>query len=214
MVKFARFCHIYTSEKPFARKDARMALPQPPYPPQGSNPYPNAPPGYAPNAPQGYPPQAYYPPPPGYYAPPPPRKSNKRLWWIIGGAVGAFLILVVVGIILLVTTLLHTGGPARDASVAYFAAVKAHDWPTAYDKLSASLQATTKPADLQATWTRREQANGPIDHFNVTNTNVNNTNGKVTATVTGTLVYASGTSDPKVVTLVKENGNWKLSQLP
>lgn len=193
-----------------------MATPQPPYlPPLGANnPYPPAsppgytPPGYSPNAPQGY-----YSSPPGYY-PTPPRKSNRRVWWIVGGVVGGIILLAILGVILLVTTILHAVGPARDATTAYFDAVKAHDWAGAYNKLSAPLQATTKPADLQATWTRREQADGPIDHFNVTNTNVNNTNGKVTATVTGTLIYTSGASDPKIVTLVKEDGNWKLARLP
>jgi hypothetical protein len=193
-----------------------MATPQPPYPPPQGGYTPNSPTpppgympsGYAPNVPQGY-----YPPPPGYY-PAPPRRQNKRVWWIIGGVAGGIIILVTVGIILLVTTILHAVGPARDATVAYFDAVKAHDWAKAHDELSAALQATTRPTDLQATWTRREQADGPIDHFKVTNTSVNNTNGRVTATVTGTLIYTGGASDPKIVTLVKENGNWKLSQLP
>ena len=193
-----------------------MATPQPPYPPPGANnPYSGAPPpgyappGYAPNVPPGY----YPPPPPGYY-PAPPRKRNKRVWWIVGGVVGGIIILAIVGIILLVTTVLHAVGPARDATTAYFDAVKAHDWAKAYDELSTSLQATTKPADVQATWMRREQANGPIDQFKITNTSVNNTNGRATATVIGTLVYIGGASDPKIVTLVKENGKWKLSQLP
>jgi hypothetical protein len=185
-----------------------MATPQPPYtPPGANNPSPPAsPPGYAPNLPQGYYPTGYY--------PVPPKKGNKRVWWIVGSVAAGLLVLVVVGIVLLVTTVLHAVGPARDATVAYFDAVKAHDWPRAYDQLSTSVRATTKPADLQATWTRREQADGPIDHFNVTNTNVNNTNGKVTATVTGTLIYTSGSTDPKILTLVKEDGNWKLSRLP
>jgi hypothetical protein len=39
-------------------------------------------------------------------------------------------------------------------------------------------------------------------------------NGKSSATVTGTLSYASGASDPKTITLAKEDSGWKVSSLP
>ncbi|MDQ6602903.1 MAG: hypothetical protein M3Z19_09260 [Chloroflexota bacterium] len=179
-----------------------MTTPQPPY----SQPGPPPPGQYYPAGPP-----AYYPPPPAYG--PPPKKS-RRVWWIVGVIVGLFLLLIIGAFVLLGVFVFRSAGPARDATTEYFAAVKAHDWNAAQGHLSASLRARTKPADLQATWLRREQADGAIDHFTVSGTNVSSVNGKTSATVTATLSYASGASDPKIVTLVKEGDGWKLSSLP
>ncbi len=183
-----------------------MATPQPPYSPPNQPPpdyYPPTPPAYYPAPPQGYP------------APP---KRDKRQWWIIGSLIALFLIAIVAGLIIavkgLVSTVTNVVQPPRDATTAYFAAVKAHDWDAAYDRLSTRLQATTKPADLEATWLRRERADGTVDRFSAQGTKVNYANGTETATVTGTLYYASGASDLKIVTLVKEGDAWKLTQLP
>lgn len=174
---------------------------------------------------QQHPPPGYYPPgSPTYYpaspVPPPvhrPPKKQRWVWWLVG-ALAAGWILLIVGVVLLiaffVTTLSHTLGPARDATNEYFAAIKAQDWPTAQAHLNASLRASVKPADLQATWTRRAQADGPIDRFTITNTSVNSTNGRSTATIRGTLYYIGGASDPKIITLTKEDGVWRLSSLP
>lgn len=176
-----------------------MVTPQPPnY--QSS---PSGTPGYLPPQPYGY-----------YSAPPLPPKKSKRVWWIVGGIAGAFILLAIVGFAVLGVFLVRNLGPARTATTEYFAAIKAHDWNTAYDHLSTPLKATVKPSDLEATWLRREQADGPVDQFKVSGTNIKSTNGNSTATVTGTLAYASGASDPKIVTLVKEGGVWKLSSLP
>ena len=165
-------------------------------------------------APPGYPPARsgdyYFRSPPPDNAPAP--KKRRWVWWLVGGAI-VFLLLIGLAISLVVLVVRNVG-PARDATTEYFAALKAHDWMAAQAHLSASLRATTKPADLEATWVRREQADGAIDQFTVTNTNVSSVNGKTTATVTGTLSYASGATDPKIVMLVKEDDGWKLSRLP
>lgn len=139
-------------------------------------------------------------------------KKRRWVWWLVGG-LAVFLVLCAI-IVSLIVVASRNIGPARDATTEYFAAIKAHDWATAQAHLSASLRATTKPADLEATWLRREQADGAIDQFKVSSTNVRSVNGKSSATVTGTLSYASGASDPKIVTLAKEDGGWKLSRLP
>ena len=164
-------------------------------------------------------PPGYSPAPPGdyYFQSPPPEnppvaKKRRWVWWLIGGIVACLLIggLVVAFVVFAARNI----GPARDATTGYFVALKAHDWAAADEYLDASLRATVKPTDLQATWTRREQADGPIDRFTITNTSVNTTNGKTTATITGTLSFTGGASDPEIVTLVKEDGGWKLSRAP
>jgi hypothetical protein len=159
------------------------------------------------------------PPRPGdyYFRSPPPDnpptpKKRRWVWWLVGGAV-VFLLLIGLAVSLVVLGVRNIG-PARDATTEYFAALKAHDWRAAQAHLSASLRATTKPADLEATWVRREQADGAIDQFKISTTNVSAVNGKTTATVAGTLSYASGATDPKTVMLVKEDNSWKLSSLP
>ncbi len=164
-------------------------------------------------------PPGYLPAPPGdyYFRSPPPEnppgaKKRRWIWWLIGGIVALLLIGGLV--ISLIVFAARNIGPARDVTTGYFVALKAHDWAAADDYLSASLRATVKPADLQATWTRREQADGTIDRFAITNSNVTATNGKTTATIGGTLSFTGGVSDPKIITLVKEDGNWKLSRLP
>jgi len=177
---------------------------QPPYGQPGAAP----PPGYYPTYPTG--PPGQYPPPPAYGPPP---KKRRRVWWVVG-VVGGLGVLLIVALVLLGVFVVRSAGPARDATTGYFIAVKAHDWNAAYDHLSASLRATTKPADLQVTWVRREQADGAIMQFTVSDTNVRSVNGQTSATVTGTLSYASGASDPKIVVLAKEDGGWKLSSLP
>jgi len=93
-------------------------------------------------------------------------------------------------------------------------AIKAQDWNTAHSLLDDDLAAKTTPTDLQTTWQRRVAADGAIDHFTFGGTNVSNFNGRVSGQVTGTLVWQGGASDPKIITLVQEGGQWKLSSLP
>jgi hypothetical protein len=114
----------------------------------------------------------------------------------------------------LFTGLKHGIDQTQGATTAYFDAVRAHDWNAAHDLLDANLAGKTTPADLQATWQRREQAGGAIDRFTFRSTNINNTNGRVTAQVKGMLHYQGGAADPKIITLVQEGGKWKLSSLP
>lgn len=143
---------------------------------------------------------------------PPDPKKHRWVWWLVGGVIVFLLLIGLAGS--LVVLGVRNIGPARDATTEYVADLKTHDWMAAQAHLSASLRATTKPADLEATWLRREQADGAIDQFKIASTNVSVVNGKTTATVTGMLSYASGATDPKTITLVKEDTGWKLSSLP
>lgn len=150
-------------------------------------------------------------PPPGSYAPLP--RKRRRGWWIAGGVVAGIALLALLGFAF-VSSIIGQVTPVNAAATEYFDAIKAHDWATAHAQLSAALRGTTKPSDLETTWLRREQADGAVERFAATNTNINNTNGRVTATISGTLAYHTGASDPKIITLVKEDGAWKLSRLP
>jgi len=198
-------------------------------PPDGPPPYPLGPPlmpahpPFGPPAQPGYPP---YPPPPGGYVPypppgyppagypPPSRRGNPQR----GKAIAFVVVLVLVGLGLAIFSgvrALSSGlAPPRDATVAYFDALKAHDWQRAQSYLASPVQRTTSPADLERTWLRREQADGAIDRFDAPNVNIQSLNGVTKATVGGTLHYVSGASDPKIITLVQESERWKLADSP
>jgi hypothetical protein len=171
-----------------------------------------APPPY--NTSAGYP----YGPPPGYVAPP-PQKSNRGCW-IAAGIVG------VLALCCLGASALGIGGAfvARraagnviepgNATSGYFDAIRDHNWTAAQGYLDSQLRAANSPTALQTTWTAREIPNGRVTGFSISSTNVSTNNGKTTATVSGTLSYARGTSEFKTVNLVKEGSDWKLSALP
>lgn len=170
------------------------------------------------NDPQTPPPYPQY-IPPGYnplppVMPQPPRRS-RRLLWI---ALPLVVLLLIGGLVLLIgraVTSIKTGvDETQAATTSYFVAITAHAWNAVHDVLDADLAAKAPPADLQATWQRREQADGAIDHFVFSGANVSNFKGHVSAQVTGTLVYQEGAFNPKIITLVQEGGKWKLSSLP
>lgn len=164
--------------------------------------------------------------PPGYlgsppgYPPTPPKKSN-TVWWVLGGGlVGLLALCACIGLFSVgaiggsvVALFRATAGP-RDATTAYYEAVAARDYATAQSYLNSPLRSTITPRALEATWKLREAASGPVVTFDISGTNISTTNGNTTATVTGTLRYTSGASEPKTVTLVKEGDDWRISSAP
>jgi len=167
------------------------------------------------NAPSSPPPPGGYPAggiPPFVPAGSPPPQRNNRRWLWIGGGIAGVLLLCCVGVAALFGTTLFkaTAGP-RDATNGYFNAVKARDYATARTYLSASLGTATTAASLQATWSQREGRHGAVTGFSINSTDVQYSG---TATVGGTLKYANGGTEAKTLTLVKENGAWKLTTLP
>lgn len=177
------------------------SYPPPPYPPAGQPGYPYAPPTI-PGAPFGLP--AYQ----------PLRRSNRARGWLIALVVVIVLVGFGLSIYSGVRALMGGLAPPRDATIAYFDAIKAHDWQRAENSLAAPVQQMVSAADLQQTWTRREQADGAVTRFDATNVNIQAVNGVTRATVGGTLHYASGASDPKIVSLIKEGDQWKLTASP
>ena len=156
--------------------------------------------------------------PVGYAAPPPgPPRRRSRTGWYVGGGIVALLLLCCLGAVVFsaligggVFALFRVTAGPRDATTGYFQAVENGDWVGAQGYLSASLRSRTTPADLQARWARRMATTGPIAGFTVTGTNITNN----TATVSGTLRYQGGTSEPETLTLVEEGDGWKITSLP
>ncbi len=195
-----------------------MAAAPPPYGPNNAGGYPAQP------APNATPPMGGYPsgygPPPGSYPPAPPPKNKRGLW--IGLGIAGLLLLCCVGVVgmsaifgprLFQSAAGNITG-AQNAAKGYYDAVGAHSWSKAHGYLSKTLGATVSENSLQTLWTAQEISTGRVSSFNVTGTNIASNNGVTTATITGTVRYAKGTSDTKTVHLVKENGDWKISTLP
>jgi hypothetical protein len=144
-------------------------------------------------------------------------KSNRVKRWLSGALVGLLfscIVIIILGVLLgrsFIPFLTQATAGPRTATLECYEAIEARDWARAYNYLGASLRSSNTPAGLEVLWGRRAAANGAIDRFEVTGTTIT-TNSK--ATVSGTIYYKTGVSEPKIVTLVNEKGAWKLSTLP
>ena len=193
-----------------------MSAPPPYNPPQGAP----SPGGFGQAPPSGQPPPYGQPPgfggsPPGHHVSP-PKRGNRGL--LIGGGIALLLLCcigaVVVGAVALVGGAIGGTSAAREAATGYYEAVRDHEWADAHDHLSTSLGTAVSESALQALWTAQEISTGRVTDFSVTNSNVSTNNGRTTATITGTVRYARGSSETKVVNLIKEGDDWRLATLP
>jgi hypothetical protein len=135
-----------------------------------------------------------------------PLRPSRPLWWHIGVLVGMvllFLVLLGGGLFFILRS--ASAGP-RDATSGYFAAFGAGDWASAHDRLSAAQRDQLTPADLAALWATQERAHGPVAGFNTTGFRINNDR----ARITGRLRYRDGTTESRIVQLVREGGSWKV----
>ncbi|HEY8600893.1 MAG TPA: phage terminase large subunit family protein [Thermomicrobiales bacterium] len=135
-----------------------------------------------------------------------PLRPARPLWWHIGVLVGMVLLfLVLLGGVLFVILRSASAGP-RDATSGYFAAVGAGDWASAHDRLSAAQRNQVTPGNLAASWGIQERAHGPVAGFDTTSFSIKN--GR--ARISGKLRYRDGTTESRVVQLVREGGSWKI----
>ena len=100
-------------------------------------------------------------------------------------------------------------GPARSTVVGYIDDVRAGDYPGAYERLCDRVRTTMTREDFA----RIQAAQLKISRYEVTGVNVNNYNGRLTATATVEMVQEStGAQATQAVGLVKENGEWRVCQ--
>jgi hypothetical protein len=160
-----------------------------------------------PQPPAGYPPPAVYPSytpqgQPGYVGTPAATtapKMNRNL--LIGlGAAGA--VVVVLLIILFAVVLPSTPSKTLDA---FCNALKAQDYQTAYNQFSTRVQALGSEASFASAAGQSQIAscthNTPVESGN-------------TATGSITFFSSAGQQSTGAVTLVKENGTWKIDNFP
>lgn len=178
----------------FAHYDAneQRASQQPPPPPTYQQQYPAA--AYA----------QYAPPLAPAYAPVPVRKKSHRGLWIT--LISIFVLLVVACVAVGAVVYANRSTPTRTLS-AFCSALKANDYHTAYQQLSASAQSTKSESDFTTTF---EKVGGAKD---CTFTNVNENSSTATATVTLTLNLATIPPINYDSRLVNENGTWKIDAL-
>lgn len=153
--------------------------------------------------------------PPG---PPPPTPSAA------GPGRGRRTIVIVVAVLLAVVLLCCVGAvgggfwlyrtvsaatePARDATTAHFDALSTGDYPAAYQRLCQDRRDTLSETE----YVRQESAAGQIAGYDIVGVNVSTTNGRTSGTVTVEVTYDSGAQRQEIVTLVQENGEWRVCQ--
>ncbi len=95
-------------------------------------------------------------------------------------------------------------GPARRAAESYAQALVDGRWDDAHAGLCAEAQADVTPEELAAHYTAPD-----VTDYGVDGVNVQSSNGRTSADVTVTLVYADGLQDHLVLPLTDEDGSWR-----
>jgi Domain of unknown function (DUF4878) len=100
-------------------------------------------------------------------------------------------------------------GPPRATTEAFIRDLQSGDAASAYGKLCGA----TRAAVTQDRFTEMVSNRRPST-YEIVGVQVNNTNGRVSATVTARLTYADGFTDQHFFHLVKEDGTWKVCGNP
>jgi hypothetical protein len=136
----------------------------------------------------------YTEPYPGYA--PPPRRSRRRWIWV------ALIVLVILGAAGGAAAVYFTRATPEKTIDAYCNALRGQDYPSAYSLLSTTLHKSSTEADFAS----KQQA---VGHTTICKHN----NANVTGTIaTDNLTeVAGGQSFAGIISLVSENGDWKIS---
>ncbi|WFE27723.1 DUF4878 domain-containing protein [Solwaraspora sp. WMMD791] len=150
-----------------------------------------------------------YPPPPA--SPPEPKSGRgRRTTIIVVAIVLAVVLLCCVGAagvgFWLYQTISAATTPVRDAASAHLDALRAGDHAEAYQRLCAQQQALLTEAEF----VDRESAGPQITEYDIVGTTVSSTNGQATGVVTVDITDDSGAERQEVITLVEENGQWRV----
>ncbi|MGK5440991.1 Rv0361 family membrane protein [Micromonospora sp. URMC 105] len=139
-----------------------------------------------------------------------PPRDNRRTLRIVLIVVGVVLALCclggTVGGFFLYGAAKEAVGPAREATTSYLDAVRAGDHQRAYELLCREERERTSLADFG----RRQAAEPRLVDHDIAGLTVNNTNGQVRGTATVRLTTETGGASTRVLTLVKEDGAWRL----
>ena len=151
-------------------------------------------------------------PPPGgpapYWVPPGLPSGRKRSRWLTVGlpVAGGLLLLGGCGaaIVFFVSTVGGEIGPARGAGESYARALVEERWDDAHAGLCAEVQADVTPDELAAHYTDPD-----VTEYGLDGVDVRSSNGRTSAEVAITLVYADGLRDHLVLPLADEDGSWR-----
>ncbi|WFE19543.1 DUF4878 domain-containing protein [Solwaraspora sp. WMMD937] len=151
--------------------------------------------------------------PPG--TPPPPAggpSRGRRTTVIIVAVVLAVVLLCCVGVagggFWLYRTVAAATGPARDATTVHFDALISGDYVTAYQRLCQDRRDTLSEAE----YVERETAAEQIAGYDIVGVNVSTANGRTSGVVTVEVTYDGGGQRQEIVTLVQEDGGWRVCQ--
>src|SRR5215470_106464 len=101
-------------------------------------------------------------------------------------------------------------GPARDATTAFLAHLKADETSAAYASLCPAARARFSEADFAGIVHNRPR----VQSYSISATNVATVNGEVSGTVTADIRYADGSSEKRAIPLVKDGDTWRICGQP
>ncbi|MEU9741399.1 hypothetical protein AB0E12_19690 [Micromonospora chersina] len=99
-------------------------------------------------------------------------------------------------------------GPAHDSVDTFAGAMVARDFPTAYGQLCSRMRNQQSQADFVRQQSERFTSTG----YEIVGVNVTNRNGRVGAQADVRWLLPDGASGTQVLTLVKEDGDWRICE--
>ncbi|TDC38983.1 hypothetical protein E1211_05640 [Micromonospora sp. 15K316] len=138
----------------------------------------------------------------------PPKNPQRRrtLLVVIGVVLSLCCLGGVVGGFVLRDVFQEAVGPARDSVDAFAAAMVEKDFPTAYGQLCGRLRDRQNETDFARQQTESFTATG----YDIVNVNVVNTNGRLHGRADVRWTLPNGSGGTQVLTLVKEDGDWRI----
>ena len=139
----------------------------------------------------------------------PARRKNRPALWIGVGVLLGLCCLggIVGGKALLNRQVSSSVQPVRDAAEAFFDAV-IHDQDP-YSRLCTDARSAFTRAQFE-----QYQAVRPLAGYEITNATITNINGRVSASVSVALSFASGSVEKHLVPMANEDGTWKVCGRP
>ena len=145
-----------------------------------------------------------YPPAP---VPPPNNRRTLRIVLIVVGVVLALCCAgAAIGGWFIYDTVRDGVAPARNATVSYLDAVRDGDHQRAYDQLCEERREQLTLAEFS----QQRESQPKLVAYEITGLHVSNNNGRVGGTATVRLETEIGADTTQIISLVRENGDWRV----
>ncbi|MGC5020579.1 hypothetical protein [Micromonospora sp. DT47] len=138
----------------------------------------------------------------------PPKNPRTRRTVLVGVVLSLCCLGGVIGGFVLRDLAQEAKGPARDSVDTFAGAMVERDFPTAYGQLCSQLRNRQGQADF----VRQQSGQFTSTGYEIVGVNVVNMNGRVHGEANVRWVLPNGASGTQVLTLVKEDGDWRVCE--